>query len=203
MLATVVAEWIFWILFCVIFSFNYSVRTNIYLSQILIMKQANLWMITMVNMQKNGQLPQAKPRMVALKVSSLKLGIARWTTSKRAPCDNQQRELSIDGEGRRTDTSRSAMARSRPCRASTAPSNRKYKKRFPYLRRHRSGIAVGKQVFFNFWIYQWSIVAKVRLEMTMMVLCLFLAKIFYKSHSKQRQISHFGRTACLCAVSAI
>ena len=157
----------------------------------------------MEKMQKNGQLPQAKPRMVALKVSSLKLGIARWTTSKRAPCDNQQRELSIDGEGRRTDTSRSAMARSRPCRASTAPSNRKYKKRFPYLRRHRSGIAVGKQVFFKFWPCRWSIAAKVRLKMTIIVFWRLLAKQFFKSHSKQRQIIHFGRTPCLCALSAI
>ena len=192
-----------WIKKLTFFGFMFFVKTNFYRSQILIMKQANLWIINMEKMQKNGQLPQAKPRMVALKVSSLKLGIARWTTSKRAPCDNQQRELSIDGEGRRTDTSRSAMARSRPCRASTAPSNRKYKNRFSYLRRHRSGIAVGKQVFFKFWPYQWSIVAKVGLKMTIMVLCLLLAEKFYKSHSKQRQISHFGRTACLCAVSAI
>ena len=158
-----------WIKKSICCGFMFFVKTTFYRSQILIMKQANLWIINMETMQKNGQLPQAKPRMVALKVSSLKLGIARWTTSKRAPCDNQQRELSIDGEGRRTDTSRSAMARSRPCRASTAPSNRKYKKRFPYLRRHRSGIAVGKQVFFKFWPCRWSIVAKVRLKMTIIV----------------------------------
>ena len=54
--------------------------------------------------QKNGQSPQAKPSMVALKVSSLKLGIARCEPRIIEPRATSvgQREIILTA-GRRTD----------------------------------------------------------------------------------------------------
>ena len=99
--------------------------------------------------QKNGQSPQAKPSMVALKVSSLKLGIARCEPVLSEPRATGQREAQcLLQEGELTEPI--SRKRSRLCRASTAPSNQTLLTSPAIYATHPSGIVAGKPVFLKF-----------------------------------------------------
>ena len=141
--------------------------------------------------------------MVALKVSSLKLGIARCEPVLSEPRATQvgNGRSYWQQEGELTEPI--SRKRSRLCRASTAPSNRQHTVSPAIYATHRSRIAVGKLLLLEFQACSCNFVTDAQHERQIRFFWSLslrqLVKYVFTSESDQ----HFGEAPCLGLASAI